>query len=85
MLNNKNQKTRRKSMREQSIKGRLEICKKCPIYNPLKGGVCNSNLWLNPETDEVSTYARIGFIRGCNCMVAMKARNLNSHCVAGKW
>jgi hypothetical protein len=51
----------------------------------LRGGRCNSNLWLNPETNEVSTYARIGYVRGCNCFVKLKARNLREHCVAGKW
>lgn len=69
-------------MRELSTDERLEICNKCPIYN---NGRCNSNLWLNPNTNEVSTYARIGFIRGCNCLIPVKAKNKMNHCVAGKW
>ena len=70
-------------MKEQSIEERLNICKKCPIYSV--DGRCNSNLWLNPDTNEVSTYARVGFIRGCNCIIQVKARNLYNHCIAGKW
>lgn len=70
-------------MKGLSINERLAICKKCPIYSI--DGRCNSKLWLNPNTDEVSVNPRIGFIRGCNCIVSVKARNLNNHCVAGKW
>jgi len=70
-------------MKEYSINERLAICKKCPIFTPQ--GRCNSNLWINPETDEVSTYARIGYIRGCNCYIQVKAKNQYNHCVAGKW
>ena len=69
-------------MRESSIKERLAICKECPIYINDR---CNSRFWINPDTDEVSTYARTGFVRGCNCFIAIKAKNPGSHCVAGKW
>ena len=68
-----------------NIKERLAICKKCPIYSPQEGGRCNSNLWINPDNNDVSSYAKSGYIRGCNCIVSIKARNINSHCVAGKW
>ena len=71
-------------MQEQNIDKRLAICNSCPIYNPI-GGRCNSNLWLNPDTNEVSTHARIGFIRGCNCFIEIKAKNPHNHCIAGKW
>lgn len=69
-------------MQGQSIEERIKICERCPIYNR---GRCNSNLWLNPNTNEVSTYAKIGFVRGCNCLISVKARNMINHCVAGKW
>ena len=69
-------------MKESIIDERLAICEKCPLYNK---GRCNSNLWLNPDTNEISTYARIGFIRGCNCIMKVKVRNPYNHCVAGKW
>ena len=69
-------------MKELNIKERLAICKECPIYTNDR---CNAKLWINPDTDEISTYARTGFIRGCNCIMSVKARNLNNHCIAGKW
>lgn len=71
-------------MRVLNIDERLAICNNCPIYDPL-GGRCNSNLWINPDTDEVSTYAKIGYVRGCNCVLRIKARNPHNHCIAGKW
>lgn len=71
-------------MHVSSINGRLAICMKCPIYSPTKG-MCNPKLWLNPETNEVSTSAKSGFIRGCGCLINVKVRNMNNHCIAGKW
>jgi hypothetical protein len=70
-------------MKESNIEERLAICKKCPIFTI--DGRCNSKLWLNPDTNEVSTYAKIGYIRGCNCIIKVKARNPYNHCIAGKW
>ena len=69
-------------MKEYSIDERMKICRECPIYH---NGRCNSNLWLNHDTNEVSTFAKPKFIRGCNCVISIKARNLINHCVAGKW
>lgn len=69
-------------MNVSNIDDRLKICNKCPIFT---NGRCNSSLWIDPNTDEVSTYARPGFVRGCNCFINVKARNLHNHCVAGKW
>jgi hypothetical protein len=71
-------------MSELNIEDRLAICNKCPIYAP-SSKRCNSSLWINPDTDEVSTYAKVGYIRGCNCIIPIKARNSFNHCVAGKW
>ena len=69
-------------MREYSIEKRLEICNSCPIYS---SGRCNSKLWINPENDDVSTSPKAGYIRGCNCLIKVKAKNPNNHCIAGKW
>ncbi len=71
-------------MKEYSTDERMEICKKCPIYNPLNR-TCNSNLWINPDTNEVSTHAKVKYIRGCGCQLVYKTRNRNNHCIAGKW
>lgn len=69
-------------MKELNTDERLAICRKCPIYTNKR---CNSELWLNPVTNEVSTSPKIGYVRGCNCIMPVKARNPNNHCVAKKW
>ena len=66
-------------MQELSIDERREICNNCPIYSPARA-ICNPNLWLNPETNEVSTKAKAGYIRGCGCHVLIKMRNLTLRC-----
>ncbi len=71
-------------MHVQNIDERQRICNECPIYNPGKG-ICNPKLWVNPDTNEVSTHAKTGFIQGCGCILASKIKNLSNHCVAGKW
>lgn len=63
---------------------RLQICKECPIFSPNRG-ICNPRLYLNPETNEISTESKTGFIRGCGCSVYFKAKNPNNHCNANKW
>ena len=62
----------------------MNICKKCPIFSP-NDERCNSRLWLNPNTNEVSTISKPGFIRGCGCILSVKIKNKLNHCIAGKW
>ena len=84
MQNNNNWKNRKRNMKEFSINERMAICNRCPIYNPNENR-CNSRLWINPDTDEVSTIAKSGFVRGCGCAMKYKVSNPSNHCVAGKW
>lgn len=70
-------------MNESIIKKREQICNKCPLRTPKN--VCNPKLWLNPQTDEVSTSSKAGYIRGCGCVLTIKIGNPNTHCNAGKW
>ena len=64
---------------------RMKICKKCPIFKDVLGGICNSKLWLNPDTNEVSTEPKQGFFRGCGCILKKKVSVSYANCVAGKW
>lgn len=66
-------------------KQRMEICKACPIYSSRLGGLCNSNLYLNPYTNEASTVKREGFIQGCGCRLSAKTTLPNASCPADKW
>ena len=71
-------------MREQNIEKREKICRKCPIFNPVNQ-TCNPKLYLNPDTDEISTSPKQGFVRGCGCLILKKLRIQSSKCIAGKW
>ena len=71
-------------MNVQNIEERQKICNRCPIYNPTNQ-TCNSKLWINPDTDEISTSPKSGYIRGCGCHLSVKIRNANNHCIADKW
>lgn len=65
---------------------RLKICKKCPLYHiGLFGPVCSMRLWLNPETGDISSEQKDGYIRGCGCRLDAKTRVINESCRAGKW
>lgn len=60
----------------------MQICYACPLY---KKGICNSKLWLNPVTGDVSTKAKDGYKRGCSCILTSKTRVSAAKCPAGKW
>ena len=47
--------------------------------------MCNSRLWLNVNTGDVSTTAKTGYERGCGCRLSAKTRLANAKCPAGKW
>ena len=63
---------------------RLKICEHCGIYDANQK-ICNGNLFINPETNDVSIYAKGGYIKGCNCYIPRKVLNTNAKCPAGKW
>lgn len=67
------------------IEIRQQICEKCPIFSSNHGGICNSNLWINPENDDISFEERDGFIQGCGCILRFKWNNSTAKCIAGKW
>lgn len=64
---------------------RIKICKKCPIYSPILGGVCNNKLYLNPENGDVSVDKKDNYIRGCGCRILAKTTISTEHCPANKW
>lgn len=70
---------------EDLSKNRLKICYSCPLYSNKLGGICNSKLWLNVNTGDVSTTVKPGYVRGCSCRLNAKTRLANATCPAGKW
>lgn len=66
------------------ITKRTKICRACAICDT-KNELCNSKLYLNPDTNDVSTTPKKGYIKGCGCHLKPKIENLKKHCPAGKW
>lgn len=66
---------------------RMEICRGCKLLkiDNILGEVCNSRLYLNPDTDEVSKTKMDGFYRGCGCILGSKTRRPGARCPAKKW
>ena len=63
---------------------RTIICRKCPICDNERE-ICNAHLYLNPNTNDVSTESKEGYIKGCGCHLKWKIANKKSKCPAGKW
>ena len=63
---------------------RTLICRKCPICDNERE-ICNAHLYLNPDTNDVSTESKEGYIKGCGCHLKWKIANIKSKCPAGKW
>lgn len=63
---------------------RFEICKHCPIYN-VENALCNGQLYLNPENNDISPSPKEGYIKGCGCHIPTKVKNPNKHCPVKKW
>lgn len=64
---------------------RMKICKLCPLYKDVAGGICNPRLWLNPITGEVKSEKTPGFYKGCGCSLLAKTRAPYANCPAKKW
>lgn len=67
------------------VSNRMEICRKCPIFNPDYGGICSRQLYINPETNEASDLPYKGYIQGCGCRLLAKTTLPYAKCIAGKW
>lgn len=70
---------------EELSKSRTKICYSCPLFSNKLGGSCNSKLWLNPTTGDISLNKKDNYFRGCGCIINAKTRLINAKCPAGKW
>ena len=73
------------NINEDISKNRLKICYRCPLYSNKLGGICNSRLWLNRNTGDVSVIMKHGYIKGCGCRLRSKTRLPNAKCPVDKW
>lgn len=68
------------------VLARKKICKKCPLYAIKLGQeVCNSSLYINVNTNEVSTKKKPGFKNGCGCRLDAKLTLPGAVCPLSKW
>ena len=68
--------------KDKIFKIREKICLNCPLKN---GNTCNKSKFINPETKEVVTAPKAGFVRGCGCRLSAKQKSPGSKCPAGFW
>lgn len=68
--------------KEKIFKSRARICLNCPLKT---GNTCNRSKYINPETLEVSTTSKEGFVQGCGCRLSAKQKSPGSSCPAGFW
>jgi hypothetical protein len=69
---------------------RKPICNKCKLKIKIKimdthTEICNPNLYLNPETNEIIDYPKEGFKNGCGCRLEASTRTKDKICPLGKW
>lgn len=65
---------------------RMTICRKCPLFKvTVVGPVCNSNLYLNIKTGDVSKTQKDGYKKGCGCRLNAKTRLSYTKCPLNKW
>lgn len=67
-------------------KTRLDICIKCPLYKKtIAGPICNSKLWLDVKTGDVSLTSKQGYKNGCGCRLNAKTTLPLAECPLSKW
>ena len=65
---------------------RIKVCLQCPLYkDSLVGPICNSAIYWNPDTNDISPSEKEGYVNGCGCRLAAKTTLPNAKCPANKW
>ena len=66
---------------------RMKICKECGLYKEtMMGPVCNAKLYISTEDKTtISNIPKIGFKKGCGCMLDRKAKLKFAKCIVEKW
>lgn len=69
------------------FKERMKICRTCPLLkqDSIFGDICNSSLYCNPKTLEVSKTPKLNFFNGCGCILRSKTRVPEAHCPLSRW
>lgn len=72
---------------EEFYRKRITVCRKCKLrkIDTIFGEMCNPSMYLNPDTDEISSEEKPGFFSGCGCILGSKTRVRELECPVGKW
>lgn len=73
-------------LNKDASEARMKICKQCPLFKKtIVGPICNSRLWLDLETGEISTTKKDRYKNGCGCRLEAKTTLLSAVCPINKW
>lgn len=65
---------------------RLKICSECPLLRDTAfGPICDSKVWIDLETGDISYKRKAGYKNGCGCRLTAKTTLINAKCPIGKW
>lgn len=66
---------------------RMKICKECGLYKEtMMGPICNPKLYISIEDKTtISDRPKVGFKRGCSCVLNKKTRAKFAKCIVEKW
>lgn len=64
---------------------RIKICKRCPLYTDILGGICDSKKCWDIEKNTLKSFPEKNIICGCGCRLNAKLRLKNAKCVLNKW
>ena len=67
------------------LEERLKICQECPLWKEtINGPICNPYKWINPKDGKSSYFPKDGYVKGCACLIMLKYKNPQNHCIIGK-
>ena len=64
---------------------RMRICRSCPLFTDIMGGVCDSKKCVDKTTNKIRHAPGENTICGCNCRLEAKSTLKNAKCVLDKW
>ena len=72
---------------EDLTKKSLAIWKECPLYKETPmGPICNPRLYINEDNKtDYSDRPKIGYRKGCGCVLSRKVKLPHAKCIVGRW
>jgi len=64
---------------------RMNICRKCPLFEDVLGGMCSASKCWNETLQEVQSYKTPSNVCGCGCRLKAKTTLIKADCPLKKW